>query len=155
MTLVPSGILLWIQLRSMPVAWLMLNPLSVKILKLFPHELLLIHISLKSYLSNWLFEPKLPKEPLLGSSYSLEFDTGLFLSQRKMLWLQEGGSVESGNPTTIWTNIKVSRVFANYTFISLFRDPATENQTFLKKEFIAIDDNAEVFIFSLLKGPFS
>ena len=46
--------------------------------------------------------------------------------------------------------MKVSPIFANYTFSASFRNLAFDNQTFLKKESIAVD-NADIFIFSLLK----
>ena len=58
MTLIPNRILLWIQLKAHVSRWLMPSPLSAKILKSFPHRLLLIHIS------SWLWAQVTQGTPL-------------------------------------------------------------------------------------------
>lgn len=117
--------------------------------------------------STWAidFESKVTPGIPVQLLFSLEFGIGLSLSQRKCVITGRGG-VESGNPTTIWTNTKVLGGFANYTVIGFIWEFAKDSHIsltfyfilvqeftntvvrviFLKKESIAIDGNIEILV---------
>ena len=136
--------------EPMTLEWLMRSPWSAKSQQPFPQELLLLHISLSFCLSNWLFESKWPRGCLLSFCFLTWIWHGAVLASETRYDHRKGAVLSQGSHHHL-DQCKGGAGICKWQHYWLQLGILLLTVTYLKNESIAIDDNAEVFLFSLLK----